>query len=115
MAVSENERKIENLRKDHEEWGSKLHDLQMMDKDDEKRGNQKMKGHSHFSPEIEALDKQITDLSKKKEKSDELIKKVNLVEDQVKGWVSKVIQKIDQQFGENLLAHEHRSSLDSLF
>jgi len=33
MAVSENERKIENLRKDHEEWSSKLHDLQMTDKD----------------------------------------------------------------------------------
>ena len=27
IAVSENERKIENLRKDHETWGSKLHDL----------------------------------------------------------------------------------------
>ena len=27
IAVSENERKIENLRKDHETWGSKLHEL----------------------------------------------------------------------------------------
>jgi len=33
MAVSDNERKIENLRKDHETWGAKLHDLQMTDKD----------------------------------------------------------------------------------
>jgi len=27
IAVSENERKIENLRKDHEIWGEKLHEL----------------------------------------------------------------------------------------
>lgn len=27
IAVSENERKIENLRKDHEVWGEKLHEL----------------------------------------------------------------------------------------
>jgi len=34
MAVSENERKIENLRIEHETYGSKLHDLQMDDNAD---------------------------------------------------------------------------------
>ena len=29
MAVSDNERKIENLRKEHENVGAKLHELQM--------------------------------------------------------------------------------------
>ena len=37
MNVSENERKIENLRKDHETWGSKLHELQISDKAQQKQ------------------------------------------------------------------------------
>jgi len=42
MAVSENERKIENLRKDHETQCAKLHDLEMTDKDS-KEGHEKRK------------------------------------------------------------------------
>lgn len=52
---------------------------------------------------------------KSKDKTDELAKKVNLVKDQVQGWCSKVIQKVDQQFGENISAHEHNKSLAFLF
>jgi len=37
MAVSDNERKIEKLRKDHESQGATLHELQMSDKDN--KGN----------------------------------------------------------------------------
>ena len=44
-----------------------------------------------FSPEIDALDKQITHLSKDKENSEDLCKKVNLVNDQVTSWCEKVI------------------------
>jgi hypothetical protein len=54
-------------------------------------------------------------LGKDKEKSDELCSKVNLVFDQVQGWCSKVIHKIDQQFGENISAHEHQKTLAYLF
>ena len=35
MAVSENERKIDNLRVEHEKNGSKLHELQMGNDDEE--------------------------------------------------------------------------------
>lgn len=35
MAVSDNERKIENLRRDHENVGKQLYELQMTDKKDE--------------------------------------------------------------------------------
>lgn len=118
MAVSENERKIENLRKDHETWGFKLHELQMEDDQDQQKGNKNKtnRDESHpFSPEIEVLDKQIVTLTKDKEKSDELCSKVNLVFDQVQGWCSKVIQKIDQQFGENISAFEHNKTLAYLF
>jgi len=71
--------------------------------------------HKYLSPEIEELDKHIQGLSKNKEKSDELRKKVNLIFDQVQGWSSKVIQKIDQQFGENISAYEHTKTLAFLF
>lgn len=93
MAVSDNERKIENLRHDHEEQGTRLHELTISDRDGKKEGKN---GESKvFSPEIEELDKQINNLVKNKEGSDELCKKVNLIFDQVQGWSSKVIQKVD--------------------
>ena len=118
MAVSENERKIEKLRRDHEIQAQKLQELQMGD-EDELPINDKRKvregGLSTFSPEIEALDKKIVVLQKEKELSDELCKKVNLVSDQVHGWCSKVIQKIDQQFGENIAAYEDTKTLAFLF
>jgi hypothetical protein len=47
------------------------------------------------SPEIDELDKKIVDLNKNKDKTDELCKKVNLVNDQETGRCFKVIQKVD--------------------
>lgn len=84
MAVSENERKIDNLRIDHEQLGARLHELQMEDDDDANNFKKKTREDGHpFSPEIDELDKKIVILTKEKEKSDELNKKVNLVYDQV--------------------------------
>lgn len=115
MAVSENERKIDNLRVEHEKNGSKLHDLQMGD-DDEEGNTGKKKSHGITStPEIDELDGKILVLSKDKENTDELCKKVNLVNDQVNGWISRVIHKIDHQFRENISVHEHNKSLSFLF
>jgi hypothetical protein len=54
-------------------------------------------------------------LNKEKDKADELCKKVNLVNDQVTGWVSRVIHKVDQQFGENIASFEHSKTLSFLF
>jgi hypothetical protein len=34
MAVSENERKIDNLRKENEHWREKLHELQIQNNED---------------------------------------------------------------------------------
>ena len=116
MAVSENERKIDNLRVDHESHASRLHELQMEDDEDQNTLKKKAREDGHpFTPEIDELDKKIVVLSKDKEKSDELCKKVNLVYDQVQGWCSKVIQKVDQQFGENITAYEHSKTLAFLF
>lgn len=65
-----------------------------MDDDENSKEADGKKG-ALLSPEVEALDKEISGLGKKKEKSVELQKKVNLINDQVKGWSSRVIQKID--------------------
>ena len=115
MAVSENERKIDNLRVEHEKNGSKLHDLQMGDEDEEDNGGKKKSHGITSTPEIDELDGKIMVLTKDKELTDELCKKVNLVNDQVNGWISRVIHKIDHQFRENISAHEHNKSLSFLF
>lgn len=115
IAVSENERKIEKLRKDHEYWGEKLHELQISDKKNEHKKQEGDKGHKILSPEVEVLDRQINVLSKDKEKSDELCKKVNLIADQVQGWSGRVTQKIDQHFGENITAYGDDKSLAFIF
>lgn len=59
-AVSVHERKIENLRKDHETWGTKLHELQISDKDNAKNEEEpevdedtEQRAHKYLSPEIE--------------------------------------------------------------
>jgi len=36
-------------------------------------------------------------------------KKVQLVDDQVQSWCSRVIQKLDQQFNENIGAYQDKS------
>ena len=64
---------------------------------------------------MDELDRKIIKLNKEKEQSDELNKKVHLVFDQVKGWCSRVIQKTDQQFGENIGAFERDKTLAFLF
>ena len=71
MAVSENERKIDNLRKDNEMWREKLQDLTMNSKQEQKNQN----------PELTGLTKHLEALTKEKEKSEELNKKVQLVFD----------------------------------
>jgi len=89
-----------------------------MEDEEDDQGESKKKTRESgqaFSPEIAELDKLIINKGKDKEKTDELCKKVNLVNDQVTWWCSKVIQKVDQQFGENVSAHEHKKSLSFLF
>lgn len=86
MAVSENERKIDNLRKENEHWREKLHELQMHNDGEDKKG---------LTPEITQLDTKIVTCSKELEKSEDINKKVQLVNDQVQSWASRVIQKID--------------------
>lgn len=117
MAVSENERKIDNLRYEHEILGTKLHDLQMDDNADQQNQQNKsrVEDTKPHSPEIDELDKRIVLLTKEKELSDELNRKVELVYDQVQGWCSRVIQKVDQQFNSNIGAFEHSKTLEFLF
>lgn len=81
-AVGENERKSDKLRGDHELLASKLHELQMEhDDENEQFGKKRTDDDKPYSPEIEALDKEIIVQTKDKETADELCRKVNLVYD----------------------------------
>lgn len=104
MAVSENESKIDNLRRDNEIWVEKLHELQMQNNE----SNSNKRG-GIYGPEIAQLDTKIATLQKQKEKSEETNKKVQLVNDQVSNWCERMIQKIDQQFNENIGAFTDKS------
>jgi hypothetical protein len=72
----------------------------MEDEEDEgatKKSSNRNDGNNYGfnDEEIDKLDAEIKIFSKSKESADELNKKVNLVNDQVHDWCSKVIQKID--------------------
>ena len=67
MAVSENERKIDNLRKENDHWREKLHELQMQNDGEEKKA---------LVPELNQLDNKISKLTKNLEKLEEINKKV---------------------------------------
>lgn len=68
-----------------------------------------------LTPELNALDQKINTLRKQCEKSEELNKKVQLVNDQVVSWTSRIVQKIDQQFNENIHAFEGNKTLAFIF
>ena len=80
MAVSENERKIDNLRIEHEQQAARLHEHQMEDDQNQAKEVDPNK-KSFLSPEVERLDKEISVHMKNKEKANELQKKVSLVND----------------------------------
>ena len=67
MTVSENERKIDNLRIEHEQHAAKLHEYQMEDDENAKEA-ENTKG-SIVTPEIELLDQKIVDLNKDRDKA----------------------------------------------
>lgn len=48
------------------------------------------------------LDKQIVTMTKEKNKVEQLNGKVQLVNEQVEAWCKRIIDKIDQQFNENI-------------
>ena len=73
MAVSDNERKIDNLRKENDQWREKLHDLQIQADGEEKK--------SMMNPQINAIDQKLAKFKKSLEKNEEINKKVQLVND----------------------------------
>jgi hypothetical protein len=48
------------------------------------------------------LDQEIYRKTREKEKAEELNGKVQLVNEQVEAWCKRIIDKIDQQFNENI-------------
>ena len=79
MAVSDNERKIDNLRRENEHWREKLHELQMLQADSENPAKKSSGPGAVISPELAALDTKLAVLRRQCEKAEELNKKVQLV------------------------------------
>lgn len=71
--------------------------------------------HKYLTPEIESLDHQILELKKQKEITLEVRIRANVAYDKVMGWCLRVIDKVDQHFGQNIGAFSRNKSLPFLF
>lgn len=96
--VADNEDKIDRLRADNDKWRSKLQELQIKNSG----GVDLVKRTKNINPELHELDIQIMNSQKEKEKIEAINNTVQLVNEQVESWCHRIIQKIDQQFNENV-------------
>ena len=79
--MSENEAKIDKLRKDNENWREKLQELQMHNNQNKEENKVDSSGKPQMAPELSELDKAIQVAAKKCEKTEEINKKVQLTQD----------------------------------
>lgn len=93
VAVAENERKIDMLKKENEECNEQLHNILI-----DKEGIEKRK----TAPEIEQLDLEISGLKKELDASKDRSQRVEIVTDQIYGWARKVLLKMDRHFTEGI-------------
>jgi len=100
QAVSDNEEKLDRLRHENESVTEKLHELQMHDAD--QQVSVKIEQGRFANPEIHQLHIRIQGSQKLYEKTIEISKKVELTNTNVRDWLTRVIKKVDQQFGENI-------------
>lgn len=84
MAVAENERKMDMLKKENEECTESLHQIQIDSVDIAKQ-----------NPEIAVLDDEILSLNKELSVAQDDAKKCEIVSDQVYGWAKRVLEKMD--------------------
>lgn len=89
IAVSDSEKKIDILKKDNDGAMENLHQL-MINRD-------QMPGTKNF-PETQKLTTEISDLKKELDESSERSQKIEIVKDQIYGWVQKVLQKMENIF-----------------
>lgn len=95
-AVSENERRLDTLRRETEEKRDILHALKI----DQNGGAFTTSAHlkSAGVQEIQELNQEIEVLEREKTQIDERRKKINLVADKVNGWGNRVNNKLNAQF-----------------
>lgn len=89
MAVSDSERKIDQLKKNNEELRNRLHELQI----DQSNGDGAKQEAQQVDPQIYSLNEELTNVEKEFQTLQEKYKKVNIVNDQVSGWAKRVFQK----------------------
>ena len=74
----------------------------MQDSDQQNQNVEEMAGNRAANPEIHQLHIKIQAAQKLYEKTIEMNKKVELTNQNVKDWLTRIIKKVDQQFGENI-------------
>lgn len=90
LAVSDSERRIDQLKKDNEQLRARLHELQMDSQD-----NDENSGHVIEPEDIIDLRKQLDDVNMTTELKRSKFYNVEIVNDQVSGWAKRVSVKID--------------------
>ena len=98
--MSDNEDKLDNLRRENESVTEKLNELQMQDADQD--ANCEVTNGRSTNPEIHHLHIKIQAAQKLYEKTTDMNKKVELTNQNVRDWLSRIIKRIDQQFGEKI-------------
>lgn len=101
QAVSDNEEKLDQLRREHEQVTEKLNELQMQDSDQTDHIEIEC-GSRSANPEIHQLHVKIQSAQKLYDKTIEVAKKVELTNTNVRDWLNRIIKKIDQQFNEQI-------------
>lgn len=92
--MSENEEKLDRLRRENEQVTEKLNELQMQDSDPHAKFEFDSGGRS-ANPEIHQLHIKIQAAQKLYEKTIEMDKKVDLTNTNVRDWLNRIIKKID--------------------
>ena len=93
QAVSENEEKLDHLRRENEQVTEKLNELQMQDSDQSQPIE--IEGGRSANPEIHQLHVKIQSAQKLYEKTIEMAKKVELTNTNVRDWLNRIIKKVD--------------------
>lgn len=107
-AVSENEKKLDKLRRENDLKQEQLHGLQIDNNNQTSGDSIKVSAEGQ---EISDLHKEIQQLKKDKIIINDRQKNINLACDQVNGWSNKVVNKLNIQLGSEF-SHMFKSPLN---
>ena len=97
MAVSDSERKIDELKRENEELRGRLHDLNI--------ASEGAGGKGTTSEEILELEEQLEQIKRDDAIIGEKFANVQIVNDQIEGWAKRVVLKVDETMNKEKAEH----------